>query len=190
MQRPTYFIFDLDGTLALSEHVKMLATQIVCKDMGFEPITEKEYFAWAGLPTKVVMSNLLKARDIEPTPEKVQEITGKRRAMYDKHLHKVETPDPVVSLLRALSPHYKTALATTTNRRQGLAVIKHLGIADLFDVTVFGDDVTNNKPDPECYVKAAELLGAKPEECLIFEDSEAGIAAAEAFGAQVVKVTI
>jgi beta-phosphoglucomutase len=136
------------------------------------------------------MTNLLKARDIDPEPEKVQEIIDRRRAMYDKHLHKVETHEPFVSLLRALSPHYKTALATTTNRRQGLAVIKHLGIAELFDVTVFGDDVTNNKPDPECYETAAKLLGAKPEECLIFEDSEAGITAAEAFGAQVVKVSI
>ena len=190
MQSPKYFIFDLDGTLALSEHIKMLATQVVCKDMGFKPITEEEYFAWAGLPTKVVMTNLLTARDIEPTAEKVQEITERRRTAYDKQLHKVEAHEPVVSLLRALSPHYKTALATTSNRRQGSAVIRQLGIADLFTVTVFGDEVKNNKPDPECYFTAAKLLGAKPEECLIFEDSESGIAAAEAFGAQVVKVTI
>ena len=168
----------------------MLATQVVCKEMGFEPITEKEYFTWAGIPTKEVMSNLLRARNIDPTPENVQEMTDRRRTAYDKQMHKIERHEPVVSLLRALSPHYKTALATTTNRRQGTAVIKQLGIADLFTVTVFGDDVTKNKPDPECYIKAANLLGAKPEECVVFEDSDAGIAAAEAFGAQVVKVTI
>lgn len=190
MQSPTFFIFDLDGTLALSEHVKMLATQVVCREMGFKPITEKEYFSWAGIPTKEVMSNLLRSRNIEPTPENVQEMTDRRRVAYDKYMHKVERHEPVVSLLRALSPHYKTALATTTNRRQGTAVIKQLGIADLFTVKVFGDDVTKNKPDPECYITAAQLLGAKPEECVIFEDSEAGIAAAEAFGAQIVKVTI
>lgn len=190
MQSPKFFIFDLDGTLALSEHVKMLATQVVCKEMGFEPITEEEYFSWAGLPTKQVMTNLLQSRNIEPTDEKVQEITDRRRVSYDKHMHKVERHEPIVSLLRALSPHYKTALATTTNRRQGIAVITQLGIADLFDVTIFGDDVKNNKPDPECYITAANKLGAKPEECIVFEDSEAGIAAAEAFGAQVVKISI
>jgi beta-phosphoglucomutase len=190
MQSPTFFIFDLDGTLALSEHIKMLATQVVCKEMGFKPITEKEYFSWAGIPTKEVMSNLLRARKIEPTPENVQEMTDRRRAAYDKFMHKVERHEPIVSLLRALSPHYKTALATTTNRKQGIILIEQLGIADLFDVTVFGDDVSKNKPDPECYITAAKKLGAKPEQCVIFEDSEAGIAAAEAFGAQVVKVTI
>jgi beta-phosphoglucomutase len=190
MQSPKFFIFDLDGTLALSEHVKMLATQVVCKELGFKPITEKEYFTWAGIPTKEVMTNLLNARNIEPTPEKVQEITDKRRAAYDKYMHKVERHEPMVSLLMALSPHYKTALATTTNRKQGTVLLKQLGIADLFDVAIFGDDVTNNKPDPECYITAAKKLGAKPEECVVFEDSEAGIAAAEAFGAQVVKVTI
>lgn len=190
MQGPKYFIFDLDGTLALSEYVKMLATQLVCKEMGFEPITEKEYFSWAGNPTKQVMANLLNARAINPTAEKIHEITEKLRVAYDKYMHKVERHEPIVGLLRALSPYYQTALATTTNRRQGTAVIKHLGIAELFDVTIFGDDVTNNKPDPECYIAAAKKLCAKPEECLIFEDSDAGIAAAEAFGAQVVKVTI
>lgn len=190
MQSPSFFIFDLDGTLALSEHIKMLATQVVCKDMGFEPITEKEYFTWAGIPTKEVMTNLLRARNIEPTSEKVQEITERRRVAYDKYMHKIERHEPIVSLLRALSPHYKTALATSTNRRQGLMLIEQLGIAELFDVTIFGDDVSKNKPDPECYITAAQKLGAKPEQCVIFEDSDAGIAAAEAFGAQVVKVTI
>ena len=190
MQRPKFFIFDLDGTLALSEHVKMQATQVVCKDMGIEPISENEYFAWAGLSTKVVMRNLLSARGIDPTPENIQEITDRRRISYDAFMHRVERHEPVVNLLRVLSQHYKTALATTTNRRQGEAVIKLLGIDDLFDVKVYGDDVKNNKPDPECYEIAAEQLGAEPGECLIFEDSEVGIAAAEAFGAQIVKVTI
>jgi beta-phosphoglucomutase len=190
MQSPSYFIFDLDGTLALSEHVKMLATQIVCKELGYKPITELEYFSWAGIPTKEVMSNLLRARHINPTKEKVQELTEKRRVAYDKHMHKVERHEPIVGLLKALSPHYKTALATTTNRRQGTVLIKQLGIADLFDVTVFGDDVKKNKPDPECYITAAKMLGAKPKQCIIFEDSDAGIAAAETFGAQVVKVSI
>lgn len=156
MQSPQYFIFDLDGTLALSEHVKMLATQIVCKQMGIEPITEKEYFSWAGLPTKDVMANLLNTRNTNPTAEKIQEITDKRRIAYDKYMHKVERHEPIVGLLRALSPHYRTALATTTNRRQGSAVIKQLGIADLFDVTIFGDDVTKNKTNPECYIQAAK----------------------------------
>lgn len=57
-------------------------------------------------------------------------------------------------------------------------MIKQLDIMDLFNVTIFGDDVANNKPGPECYITAAKLLGTKPEECLIFEDSEASIAAA------------
>ena len=190
MQGPKFFIFDLDGTLAKSEHVKLQATQVMCKDLGLKPITEKEYFAWAGMPTKIVMGNLLAARDIEATPEKIQELTDRRRATYDERIHLIETHKPIVGILRALSPHYKTALATSTNRRQGQVVIKLLGLDKLFDVQVFGDDVEHNKPDPECYIMAANLLGARPSECLIFEDSASGIAAAEAFGAQVVKVTI
>jgi beta-phosphoglucomutase len=187
---PKYFIFDLDGTLALSEHVKLAATQDICEKNHIKPITKEEYAKWAGAPTETIFRNFLEARNIEPTPELIQKLTGERRAEYALRVHQVERHEPIVSLLQALSPHYKTALVTTSIRVHALAVIKTLEISDLFDVMVFGDEVTANKPDPECYKIAAEQLQAKPEECLIFEDSRSGIAAAEAFGAQIVKVSI
>jgi HAD superfamily hydrolase (TIGR01509 family) len=187
---PRCYIFDLDGTLALSEHIKLAATQAICKKNHIAPITEKEYFEWAGAPTKTLFRNFLERRDITLTPELLQKFIDERRVVYSERIHLIEPHEPIVSLLKALSPHYKTALVTTSNREQGLAVIRSLEISDLFDVMVFGDDVNRNKPDPECYELAAKLLEAKPEECLVFEDSESGITAAREFGAQIVKVSI
>jgi len=58
-----------------------------------------------------------------------------------------------------------------------------------FDVVVAGDDVTKGKPHPEPYLRAAELLGVAPEDCLAFEDSPTGLASAEAAGCQAIGVT-
>ena len=52
-------------------------------------------------------------------------------------------------------------------------------MTDLFDVIVCGDMCAERKPDPECYLKAMGLLGAVPQECLVFEDSSVGIHAAK-----------
>jgi HAD superfamily hydrolase (TIGR01509 family) len=187
---PHYFLFDLDGTLALSEHIKLEATQEICKEANIRPMTKKEYDLWAGAPIHTIFQEFLDKRGVTYTPELIHDLVTKRREAYDRRIHMVERHDPIVSLLQAITPHYKTALVTTTIRALGLKVVKSLGIEDLFDVMVFGDDVKHNKPDPEPYEHAAQLLGAKPEECLVFEDSESGITAATAFGAQVVKVTI
>jgi beta-phosphoglucomutase len=57
-------------------------------------------------------------------------------------------------------------------------ILEKTGIMHYFDVIVDGNDVTNAKPDPEVFLIAAKLLGAKPENAIVFEDSVAGIQAA------------
>jgi HAD superfamily hydrolase (TIGR01509 family) len=59
---------------------------------------------------------------------------------------------------------------------------------ELFDVVVTGDDVVRHKPDPEAYRIAAERLAVPVEACLVFEDSDAGVASAVAAGMAVVRV--
>jgi beta-phosphoglucomutase-like phosphatase (HAD superfamily) len=59
---------------------------------------------------------------------------------------------------------------------------------DAFDVIVAGDDVSHGKPHPEPYLKAAELLGVKAEECVAFEDSISGLRSAESAGTKAVGI--
>lgn len=67
------------------------------------------------------------------------------------------------------------------------AALKHLQPLP-FKTTISADDVTNTKPDPEGYLKAAKLLGADISKCLILEDSATGVMAARASGAKVIAV--
>jgi hypothetical protein len=73
----------------------------------------------------------------------------------------------------------KTALVTMSMRRTALQVVETIPF-DAFDVVVAGDDVVHGKPHAEPYVKAATLLGVKPEDCVAFEDSITGLLSAEA----------
>ena len=78
----------------------------------------------------------------------------------------------------------KTALATSTERERAIRLLASAGIAeDTFDETVCGDEVSESKPNPEIFIKAAKKIGVPVSKCLIFEDSFNGIRAAHAAGA-------
>jgi beta-phosphoglucomutase len=65
-------------------------------------------------------------------------------------------------------------------------VLDGAGLRDFFDVAVNGDEVVNPKPHPEIYLKAADLLGVRPEECVVLEDSYTGVQAGLSAGMRVV----
>ena len=77
----------------------------------------------------------------------------------------------------------KSAIASTARKENLMNAINYLGIEHHFDLIFAGVDVKNGKPSPEIYLKAMAALDVKPEETLIFEDSQVGIEAAVASGA-------
>jgi HAD superfamily hydrolase (TIGR01509 family) len=80
-----------------------------------------------------------------------------------------------------------TALVTMSVRRMAEQVVSSIPF-DAFDVVVSGDEVTEPKPHPEAYLRAAELLGVDPRQCVAIEDSVAGLASAVASGATTIGV--
>jgi HAD superfamily hydrolase (TIGR01509 family) len=80
-----------------------------------------------------------------------------------------------------------TALVTMSIARMAEHVAGALGFTG-FDAIVSGDEVTSGKPDPECYLRAAELLGVDPTDSVAIEDSEYGVAAAVAAGMATIAV--
>jgi beta-phosphoglucomutase len=61
-------------------------------------------------------------------------------------------------------------------------ILERIGLSSFFDAVVDGNTVTEAKPNPEVFLKGAEKLGIRPDECLVFEDAEAGVQAAKAGG--------
>lgn len=116
----------------------------------------------------------------------------KRRAEYVKQYidaHGLVVKKGLRELLSYLKEHgYQVILATSTYREQALGYLESTGVLPFFDGYVCGDMVTKSKPDPEIFLKAAELAGARPEECVVLEDSFNGIEAAYAGGFRPVMV--
>ena len=81
------------------------------------------------------------------------------------------------------------AIGSSTHRLNIDCVLRHIRLADYFTAIVAGNDVTNGKPAPDIFLKAAERLGYAPSLCVVFEDAHVGIEAARAGGMKVVAVT-
>ena len=90
-----------------------------------------------------------------------------------------------IALLRRRN--VRTAVVTSSNRQKMLAVYgAHPEFQGMFDAILTSEDFAASKPDPDCYLRAARRLGARPEECVVFEDSFNGLRSGRAAGMTVV----
>ena len=113
-----------------------------------------------------------------------------RTAIYNemvavpKVLQENQWPHTIGLLRVARTAFCQTALATMSQRKEALHVLRVLDLEDSLDLILTREDVTRPKPDPEIYLLAAQRLQVSPEECLVLEDSPTGVRAAAAARSQ------
>ncbi len=178
--KPSFAVlFDMDGTLIDSEPYWLASEQALAAEHDGN-WTHEDGLSVVGMSLDD-SSRVFKDKasvNLEPS-----EIVARLTADVQSQLEKVIPWRPgAKELLLDLRKHgVKTALVTMSLRRMAQQVVDAIEF-DAFDVIVAGDDVLRGKPHPEPYLKAAELLGLKPEQCIAFEDSISGITSAEAAG--------
>lgn len=176
-------IFDLDGTLCFTEEANFAAYRRAFADVG--AVLERQAYADAfGLRFDAMVQRVCPGL----TPEQTRHVREAKAGYYRESLHLVQPNTALIAFLRSMRGHHVTGLVTTAARHNALAVLEHVGLVDAFDHALFGEDVRRAKPDPECYNGILQRAGLEARECLAFEDSELGIAAAEAAGISVVRV--
>jgi len=109
-------------------------------------------------------------------------ITCEKEARFEQMLHMVEPVEAVMAIAqqgRGLRP---MAVATGGMRRICEAILRHLGCIEWFDTIVCCEDVSRHKPAPDIFLEAARRLDVPPAECLVYEDTNPGIEAAQAAG--------
>jgi HAD superfamily hydrolase (TIGR01509 family) len=122
----------------------------------------------------------------------VDVLSDMRKTIYDlmvsdpQVIRDNQWPHTVGLLRMARETPYRTALATMSYRQETLHILRALDLEDTLDTILTIEDVQKPKPDPEIYLLAAQRLGVPPGECLVLEDSPAGVQAGVAAGANVI----
>ncbi len=111
-----------------------------------------------------------------------------KREAFLRRLSSVTLIEEVAAFAESLRGKIPMAIATGGSRRVIEKTLKMVGISDWFDEVVTADDVTEGKPAPDIFLKAAKLLAVNPLKCLALEDAPAGILAAQRAGMQVIAI--
>lgn len=87
---------------------------------------------------------------------------------------------PLIDVVKRYHGKRPMAVGTGSEHAMAEALLRHLGLLHYFDAIVGGADVSRHKPDPQTFLRCAELIGVPPEACVVFEDADFGIMAAQA----------
>ncbi len=180
-------IFDLDGVMVDTAPYHFQAWQRALVEFGLE-MTEEQFRSTFGMRNQEIIRTLF-GRHF--TPEQVEEIGRRKDAIYRELVYKHVTPMPgLLRLIQDLkAKRFRIAVATSTSRANASLILKTLKLEHEITALVTEEDVENGKPDPEIFLKAAEKCLAQPENCIVIEDSPAGIQAAKAAGMKVIALT-
>ena len=178
-------IFDLDGLLADTEIISLKVYQELLKDFGI-PFTEETYSReYSGHREEENVQRFLDTYDLpwnfDQTLEKVYELEVRILA---KGVNLKKGAKKLLAFLQREG--IPIALATSSVESRARMILDSNGILSLFDHLVFAKDVKRSKPYPDMFLKACSDLNVLPENCLVLEDSEAGIAAAYRAGIPVI----
>jgi beta-phosphoglucomutase len=184
-------IFDCDGVLVDTEYLKFLAWQKALASVDIE-LSIEEYKVVAGNSSKKIHEMLQKMKNLD-IPEEVIHL---RRVKYQElQVQGVPPINETIEFVRHLSQNksflgIKLGLASSASKNEILLNLKHIGLEHEFDVIVSGSDDLEeytdsegtNKPKPYIYLESSKRLNISPKHCLVFEDTEAGIEAANTAG--------
>ena len=171
-------LFDMDGTLVDNSPVHVRAFERFCNRYGVQDWQEKLNRAFGmgsdDIMRMILPEEVIRERGLKALADEKEAIY---REIYAPEIRPVDGLRELLEMLRAEG--VRCAVGSSGCRENVDFVLEKCGIADCFDAIVSGDRVSHCKPDPEIYLTAANELGLNPEECVVFEDAEAGIEAAE-----------
>ena len=176
----TTVLFDFDGVVADTEPQY---------DVFFNRIAEEYNFGisnFASLIKGVPLQEIMDKYFGKYTAQKAGLL--ERTAAFELQMEFPPVPGVMAFIVYLEKYRYKKAIVTSSPTAKMNAAMKKLPLERYFPVMVTADHITKGKPDPMCYLLAASQLRSAPEECLVFEDSLAGIAAAKNAGAKVAGV--
>ncbi|MCI8893137.1 MAG: beta-phosphoglucomutase [Lachnospiraceae bacterium] len=178
------FIFDLDGVIVFTDKFHYQAWKKMADGMGIyfdETINNR----LRGVSRMDSLEIILERYEGEPLSRSEKEALAEEKNASYRELLATMTPADVTDQVRAALKELRNRgykLAIGSSSKNARFILEKVELLDAFDAISDGNNITNSKPDPEVFLKAAEYLGEKPEECIVVEDAYAGVDAAKAGG--------
>jgi len=179
------FLYDCDGTLAdnMDDHKETYVRVAAQKGVKIDPGIIDEL---AGYPIPAVVEEINKRYGSTMDPKEFEAL--KSDLFYKEFIPHTKPMDHVLRHLKESAGKYKIAVVSGSPRKMIQKTLEVLGIEALVDITVCSEDYKNGKPQPDPFLTAAKQLGVEPQQCVVFEDGDPGVQAAEAAGMKSVRV--
>lgn len=177
-------IFDLDGVLVTTDVLHFNAWKALAEELGINNFTKADNARQRGVSRMASLEVVLEKTDRVFTDEEKIALADKKNTNYVKSLDSLTKADVLPGVFEFLDflkeKGVKIALGSAS--KNAPLILEKTGLSDKFDAISCGLDTTKSKPDPEVFLVAAKKLGMDPTDCVVFEDSDAGIVAAKAGG--------
>ena len=176
-------IFDLDGVICFTDQYHYQAWKKLADRLNI-PFDEEVNRRLRGVSRMESLDIILEKADRAYSVEEKEQLAAEKNDTYKElllQMSEADLSDEVRDTLRELRARgYKLAIGSSSKNTK--MILGRIGLADFFDAISDGTNITNSKPDPEVFLKAAEFIGEEPKDCLVVEDADAGIEAAAAGG--------
>lgn len=181
-------VFDMDGTLIEAKDWHYHALNEALEIFGATISREEHETTFDGLPTKVKLRILNESGRIPEHLNSTISAIKQERTLREIARECYPRVEHLLMMSWLKERGFKIAVATNSIRVTAEVMLKSAGLFGYLDVLVTNEDVKVSKPDPEMFALTAAKLGVNPKECLVAEDHEYGLRAAELAGCKFVKV--
>lgn len=179
-------LLDFDGTLADTKRANGEAYIQALSEVGVELSIDEYTAKYFGMRCREFLRDVGIASD-----EEARRLRSRKVEIYPNYFDSVSLNEPLWSWCQMMRDMGAKVWIVSTGHIDNITnVMRHLNIIDGVDGIISGDDVTNPKPHPECFLQAMARVGVSPNETIIFEDSHMGLMAAESSGAAFVKIVL
>ena len=172
-------IFDLDGVLVDTAKYHFKAWKRLTDMLGID-FTENDNERLKGVSRMASLEIILEIGNIHLDENKKLEYATLKNNWYIEYISKMTPSEILPGCIRFITElkKEKILIAIGSASKNTPMILERVGIQGMFDAVADGNNITKAKPDPEVFLKAAEMIGIRPEECVVFEDAVAGVQAA------------
>lgn len=176
-------IFDLDGVIVSTDDCHYKAWKKMADEEGI--YFDKEINNRLRGVSRMASLEIVLERSEKTYSELEKQQMAERKNEYYRELINELTPHDILCGAKELLDELRSRglkIAIGSSSRNTPIILERIGLSDYFDAVSDGNNITNSKPDPEVFLKAAQMMGVSPTSCMVVEDADAGIDAAKAGG--------